>query len=186
MTGRIEKLKQQYGVTVRSICYPLRPDTPEEGLSMEELFAGRGVDIPAVLARLERAASDCGVPFGPRTHTYNSRRAHELAKWAATLGKEDEFHLAVFRAHFVYGLNIARIAVLIEAACSVGLDGSRVEAILAQGTFCEAVDRDWEYSRRCGIVVAPTFQYGGRRLGGAQPYRSLEKLILGQTPHQLL
>lgn len=151
---------------------------------MEELFAGRGVDINAALARLQRAAKDCGLPFGTRTHTYNSRRAHEVAKWAETRGRGEEFHLAVFQAHFVHGLNIAKIPVLIEAARSVGLDGSQVERVLARGDFRDAVDRDWEYSRRMEIVVAPTFQCRGKRLGGAQPYRALERLILGEPARQ--
>ena len=56
--------------------------------------------------------------------------------------------MAVFKAYFVDGLNIAKIPVLVGIAESAGLRG--VEDILSEGTFKEEVDKDWKYSRRCG------------------------------------
>ena len=138
------------------------------------------MDIPAVLDRLRRVASDCGLPFGTRTRTYNSRRAQELGKWAESLNRGEEFHKAVFRAYFADGFNIAKIPVLVELAESVGLEG--VEEVLFSGTFKEAVDRDWRYSRTCGITAVPTFVAKGRVLVGAQPYDALKELISEEGP----
>jgi predicted DsbA family dithiol-disulfide isomerase len=158
----------------------LHPETPEEGLTLEELFAGRDIDIPATLDRLRRAAADCGLPFGTRTRTYNSQRAQELGKWAESLNRGEEFHLAVFKAYFADGLNIAKIPVLVEVAESVGLKG--VEEVLSNGAFTEAVDRDWRYSRTCGITAVPTFVAKGRALVGAQPYDLLKEFISEEGP----
>lgn len=157
------------------ISFPLHPETPEEGLELERLFAGRNIDISATLKRLEAVAAECGLPFGPRTMTFNSRRAQEAGKWAESLGKGDEFHMAVFKAFFADGRNIARAPVLVELAESVGLQG--VEEVLSKGTFKQAVDDDWSYSRRCEIIAVPTFVVEGRRAVGAQPYSVLEKLV---------
>jgi predicted DsbA family dithiol-disulfide isomerase len=142
---------------------------------LEELFAGRNIDIPATLDRLSRVAVECGLPFGTRTKTYNSRRAQELGKWAETLNKGEEFHMAAFRAYFADGLNIAKIPVLVELAERVGLKGA--EEVLSKGTFKEAVDHDWRYSRTCGITAVPTFVAKGHMVVGAQPYNVLEELI---------
>ena len=155
----------------------MHPDTPEEGLTLEELFAGRNIDIPATLDRLRRVAAECGLPFGTRTKTYNSRRAQELGKWAESLNKGEDFHMAVFKGYFADGLNIAKMPVLLQLAESVGLDGAATA--LSKGTFKEAVDRDWKYSRTCGITAVPTFAANGRMVVGAQPYHVLEKLING-------
>ena len=125
-------------------------------------------------------AADCGLPFGMRSRTYNSRRAQELGKWAESLNKGEEFHLGVFKAYFVEGLNIAKIPVLVELAESIGLKGA--EEVLSKGIFKEAVDDDWKYSRDCGITAVPTFIANGRRLVGTQPYNLLEKLINGEGP----
>ena len=132
-------------------------------MTLDELFAGRDVDISAMLDRLKSTAADCGLPFGPRTRTYNSRRAQEAGKWAESLNKGEEFHMAVFKAYFAYGLNIAKVPVLVELAESVGLKG--VEEVLSKGTFKEAVDSDWRYSRTCGVRAVPTFAAKGRHVG---------------------
>jgi predicted DsbA family dithiol-disulfide isomerase len=160
---------------VKWVAFPLHPETPEEGRTLEELFAERDIDIPSMLDHLKRVASDCGLPFGMRSSTYNSRRAHELGKWAESLNKGEEFHLAVFKAYFADGLNIAKIPVLVQLAESVGLRGA--EEVLSKGTFKEAVDHDWSYSRACGITAVPTFAANGRMVVGAQPYKVLEELI---------
>jgi len=156
----------------------LHPETPEEGLTLDELFAGRNVDISAILDRLKSVAADCGLPFGVRTMTYNSRLAQEAGKWAESQSRGEAFHMAVFKAYFADGLNIAKIPVLVELAESVGLKG--LEEVLSKGTFREAVDNDWRYSRHCSIKAVPTFVSKGRMLVGAQPYNVLEELVRGK------
>ena len=129
------------------------------------------------MEHLQKVAAELGLPWGMRTRTYNSRRAQELGKWAEALGRGDEFHLAVFRAYFAAGRNIADISVLKEIAGAIGLDGRMAEQALAERTFTAAVDRDWEYSRTCGITAVPTFMVEGRKAVGAQPYRALQDLV---------
>ena len=146
-------------------------------MSLEELFKGRGLDLPAAMGRLEKVAAELGLPWGRRTRTYNSRRAQELGKWAEASGQGDEFHMAVFHAYFVDGRNIADISVLKEIVGKIGLDGRTAEQVLAEKTFKEAVDHDWEYSRTCGITAVPTFMVDGRRVIGAQPYQALADLV---------
>jgi predicted DsbA family dithiol-disulfide isomerase len=133
-----------------------------------------------MLDRLKSAAADCGLPFGRRTRTYNNRRAQEAGKWAESRNKGEEFHMAVFKAYFADGLNIAKVPVLVELAESVGLRG--VEVVLSKGTFKEAVDSDWRYSRSCGVKAVPTFAAKGRMVVGAQPYNVLEELVSGGSP----
>ncbi len=129
------------------------------------------------MERLKKVAAECNLPWGMRTRTYNSRRAQELGKWAESLNRGNEYHQAVFEAYFADGLNIAKVSVLKELAKSVGLDGQRAEEVLAQGSFHDAVDRDWDYSRSCGITAVPTFLTEGRVVVGAQPYEVLAGLI---------
>jgi predicted DsbA family dithiol-disulfide isomerase len=146
-------------------------------MSLEELFKGRGIDLPSSMGHLKKVAAELGLPWGMRTRTCNSRRAQELGKWAEALGKGDEFHLAVFQAYFADGRNIADISVLKEIAGTIGLDGWMAEQAMAERTFKEAVDRNWEYSRACGITAVPTFMVDGRKVVGAQPYQALEDLV---------
>lgn len=173
----IDKLKSRYALEVRWRAFPLHPETPEQGLTLEELFAGRDVHIPAVLARLKKVAGELGLPWGDRTKTYNSRLAQELGKWAEDKGKGDEFHKAVFLAYFAEGKNIAEKEVLGDLASGVGLVKEEAYGILESRSFKAAVDEDWRLSRDWGIMAVPTFVINGERLVGAQPYAVLEDFV---------
>ena len=186
ITGRIDRLRKEYEIDLKWIAFPLHPETPEEGLTLDELFAGRGIDIPALLAHLQGVADQLGLPFGVRQKTFNSRRAQELGKWAEILGRGEEFHLAVFRAYFADGLNIARVSVLTGLVEAMNLDVAEAEEVLAAGTYKQQVDRDWDYSRTNGITAVPTFMAGSRTVVGAQPYEALEQLVSAAGASRIL
>jgi predicted DsbA family dithiol-disulfide isomerase len=159
------------------VAFPLHPETPEQGMGLEDLFAGRDVDLAAVRTRLKRAAEEVNLPLTDRNMTYNSRKATELGKWAEATGKGEAFHDAVFRAYFAEGLNIADIGVLKDICKGIGLDPQAAEKVVSQRTYATAVDEDWEYSLRIGISAVPSFLYQGRIMVGAQPFEMLEKLV---------
>ena len=119
-----------------------------------------------------------GLPYGDRTHTYNSRLAQEVGKWADAEGHGDAFHEAMFHAYFVDALNIADPELLAQLAESVGLSGDEARAVMAERRFQAAVDADWQRSRDFGITGVPTFVANGRGVVGAQPYEVLERLVV--------
>jgi len=164
---------------VNWVAFPLHPETPDEGRSLEDLFAGRGMDIPQMITLLKRTADSLELPFGSRTMTFNSRKAQELGKWAEAQGCGEAYHKGVFQAYFAQGLNIAKPEVLKDLASLVGLDPDQAKQVLCEGRYAEAVDRDWERSRQMGITAVPTFVCDDRRLVGAQPYEALKELVKG-------
>lgn len=130
-----------------------------------------------MLSRLKQVADELGLPWGERKKTFNSRLAQELAKWAESKGKGDEFHGAVFRAYFVNGMNIGQVDELLRMAKSVGLPEEEARTILQTRRFKEAVDSDWARARQMGITAVPTFVIDRRGVVGAQPYEVLEKFL---------
>ena len=179
ITGRIEQLQNEFDIDIKWTAFPLHPETPADGLTLQELFAGRPVDIKQVLANLSRTAKDLGLPFGKRERTYNSRLAQELAKLAEKQGCGEKFHMAAFRAYFVDGLNIGLRSTLVELGTSVGLPAEPVLEALEKRTFEEAVDQDWTRSYQMGVKAVPTFMINGMSLVGAQPYEKLVQLVEG-------
>ena len=157
--------------------FPLHPDTPAEGLSLEDLFRGRNVDVQAAHKRLQALMDAEGLPYRSRTHTYNSRLAQEMAKWADTKPGGDAVHDALFRAYFVDGRNIGDSAVLVDVARSLGLPTSEAAAALRERRYRKDVDADWAKSREYGVTGVPTFVSGGRGVVGAQPYEALVQLV---------
>lgn len=119
-----------------------------------------------------------GLPYGKRTHTYNSRLAQELSAWADTQSGGDAIHEALFQAYFVDGQNIASKDVLLAVVSKLGLSVEEAEVVLNDRRFREQVDRDWALSRQYQITGVPTFVADGRGVSGAQPYETLEQLVI--------
>jgi len=174
---RIEKLKQTFDVDTVLVHFPLHPETPAEGRSMAELYAGRNVDPEAMNARMKGLMDAEGLPYGRRTHTYNSRLAQELGKWADTQPGGEAIHDKLYRAYFVDSRNIGDTEVLVDIAQSVGLPAEEARAVLLERRFRDAVDADWEKSHRYGVTGVPTFVAGRNGVVGAQPYEVLAQLV---------
>jgi len=168
-------------------AFPLHPEIPAEGVTLEQLFVGRRVNIPEMLQRLEQTALRLGLPFGERRMSFNSRRAQEAAKWAEAHGRADDFHNAVFRAYFADGKNLHEIETLSAAAEAAGLKGEELGDALRSKTYRAAVDRDWLRSHRLRITAVPTFRMNGENLVGAQPYEQLAAFLKARgVPHNRL
>jgi len=174
---RIERLRKEHGVQIKWVHFPLHPDTPQEGRSLEDLFAGRGYDIPKMQAQMRARMEAEGLPYGTRTMTYNSRLAQELGAWADTQPGGDAIHDALFRAYFVDARNIGDPEVLVEIAQSVGLDAHQAREVIEKRTQKAAVDADWNKSHQYGVTGVPTFVVGRHGVVGAQPYEALEALL---------
>jgi predicted DsbA family dithiol-disulfide isomerase len=164
------------------VHFPLHPDTPAEGRALVDLFAGRNVDLRQMHAQMKARMDAEGLPYGERTMTYNSRLAQELGKWADTQPGGEAIHDALFRAYFVEARDISQPAVLLEIAERVGLPAAEAREVLERRTFKDAVDADWDLSRRYGITGVPTFVAGRYGVVGAQPYEALEALVRRATP----
>jgi predicted DsbA family dithiol-disulfide isomerase len=174
---RVQRLQKEHGVQVKIVHFPLHPDTPPEGKSLQALFAGRGYDIPKMQAQMRERMAAEGLPYGNRTMTYNSRLAQELGSWADSQPGGEAIHDALFRAYFVDGKNIGDPEILVSVAESVGLDARQAREVIEKRTHKAAIDADWEKSRQYGVTGVPTFVIGNQGAVGAQPYEVLEELV---------
>lgn len=174
---RVERLRSAFEIEIQFRHFPLHPDTPEEGMTLEQLFAGRNFDLQAAAERMSRMMAAEGLPYGLRKMTYNSRLAQELASWAVTQPGGESIHSALFQAYFVDNINLAQPARLLEIATRIGLSETDAGRILEERLASPLVDADWNRSRQLGITGVPTFVIAGRALVGAQPYEQLESLL---------
>ena len=144
---RIERLEAAYDIEVVYRHFPLHPETPDAGLTLEELFAGRNLDVP--------------------------RMQSEMAEREGGARMHDD----LFRAYFVDDGNLADIDNLVGLVARAGLDATDARVALEERRFREQVDADWARSAELGITGVPTFVAGIRGLAGAQPYEAIERLV---------
>lgn len=181
---RVERLQAKFDIELRYTFFPLHPETPKEGLTLERLFAGRGIDVRAAQQRIAQLMTDEGLPYGKRTMTYNSRLAQELGKWAETQPGGDRIHNALYQAYFVDNLNLAISENLLSIVEGLGMDVEEAENALKQRTFRDAVDADWQRVREIGVTSVPTFVVGNRGMVGAQPYEAMERFLIDSGVQQ--
>ena len=158
--------------------FPLHPDTPNSGLSLEDLFQVQGTSIEAMKQHMSALMTKENLAYGNRSHTYNSRLAQELAKWSESYPEGESLILKLFEAYFVEGQNLAEPEILLEVAEAAGLDRDAAEKIIRKRSFRNAVDADWKRSHEFGVTGVPTFVSGNQVLVGVQTYGTLEQLIL--------
>ncbi len=175
---RIEKLRTEHNVKIEWVHFPLHPETPAEGRSLEDLFRGRNVDRKAMHAQMKARMDAEGLPYGERTMTYNSRLSQELGKWADTQPGGEAFHDAMFRAYFVDARNISEPAVLLEIVAEVGLPVAPPPARCWRSARSR---RRWTGTGRSRASTAspacrPSSR-ASRGVVGAQPYEVLEQLV---------
>ena len=160
------------------VHFPLHPETPQEGRALADLFSGRSeAELKARQDQMKGLMAEEGLPYGDRTHTYNSRLAQEIGAWADTQEGGNVMHDALYRAYFVNTKNIGDPDVLLEIVEANGLSVNEARKVLKERTFKDVVDEDWSKSRQYGVTGVPTFVAAGHGVVGAQPYDTLEKFL---------
>ena len=161
-----------YDLEVEHCAFELHPGVPPEGQAIPwppERLAAR--------SRFEQVAAAEGLPYGQRSHWYNSVPAHEAALWADEHAHGEEFRRRVYRAYFADLLNIGSVDVLAELADSLGLPADDLRSALAEGRYRDEVARQFEFARQCGITGVPAYVAGRYLLVGAQPLEVYRQLI---------
>jgi predicted DsbA family dithiol-disulfide isomerase len=112
-------------------------------------------------------------PVQPRT-----RRTHEAAHWARSIGRFDEYHHALLAAFFERGENIGEVDVLVALADSLGMPGGELRRALAAYEFEQHVIDDEELAKQTDVGSVPAFIANGRYgVIGVQPVEVLKELV---------
>lgn len=114
-----------------------------------------------------------------------SRRALETACFAADHDRFADVHLALFRAYFEDGQDIADLEVLGAIVEAAGLDRDALREALESHTYAPRVDADTQQAVALGIRAVPAMLVAAASHGleaaepvvGAVPYDWLEDAI---------
>ena len=160
------------------VHFPLHPETPKEGRALTDLFKGRSEqELQVRQAQMKGLMDQEGLPYGNRTHTYNSRLAQEIGSWADTQEGGEVIHDALYKAYFVDAKNIGEADILLEIVEANGLSVEKARQVLERRSFKDAVDEDWRKSHQYGVTGVPTFVASGHGVIGAQTNETLEKFL---------
>ena len=133
--------------------------------------------VPGARSQFEQAADAEGLPYGARTHWYNSTPAHEAALWADEHADGEAFRRALYRAYFVDNVNIGSTDVLCGLAETLQFDSQALRTALDEGRYREKVQEQFDYARTMGITGVPSYVAGRYVMVGAQPYEVFQRLV---------
>ena len=171
-------------VEVEYHSFELSPDTPVdfEGSEVDFLAGHKGLPASQVEQMLERVtgiASSVGLDydFDSLKHT-NTVKAHELLHFAKARGAQLELAERLFRAYFIEGRHVGRIADLADQAAEVGLDRAEALAALESGQYLADVRADQATATEYGINGVPFFVIDGRYgVSGAQDAQAFAQVL---------
>jgi len=184
---RFERARSQlpFGddIEVRWRAFQLDPGAPTEPGDLRAAIArkyGAG-SFDAMTARLGALGADEGIAYRfDIAQRVNTRKAHELLAWAASVGLDVQDRLSeqLFTAYFEHGANVADPTTLCKAAVDAGLDEKRAADVLATGEFATEVDADIRRATELSITGVPAFVVGGAVLiPGAQEVETMVTLL---------
>lgn len=167
---RLMKLRAQFDLKVDWRSFEIHPNTSSEGMPISELGYSQTrwelmMENLKELARLEE------LNIAERTFTTNSHMALLLSE-ACKEEKEEIFyslHAGLFESFFVEKRNIGDIEVLRTLARKVGVSTYNIERAWTDPRLEDALRKDAETARQCGIRAVPTFIIGKRTIVGAVP-----------------
>jgi predicted DsbA family dithiol-disulfide isomerase len=170
---RVERLAEEFEMEFDACAYDLKPGIPPEGLSREQVYAGR-VYPDGYIENMQRMAAESGIEMKRPALIPNTRKAHEATEFAREHGALLPFHRAVFHAYWTDERNVGDREVLCDVASQCGLDPDGLNEVLTSGHYAPAVESQVHWSREAGITGVPTIIFEGRfAVVGAQDYEVL-------------
>lgn len=178
----LEQLGDEVDAEIVVHPFELNPDMPPEGQTLLEYASKKNGSTAAQVAERqalirERGAS-AGFAFAPRTRVYNTFDGHRLLHWADALGKKLSLKEALLKAYHGSGKDPSNHEVLLEAARSVGLDGTQARRVLESGEYADEVRGEVAHFQSMGINSVPSIIFDNRYLvTGGQPAEVFMQII---------
>lgn len=122
-------------------------------------------------SELGERAAELGVPLYRPEKWPATRAALQASEFALDLSEEAHrrLHRAIFRAHFVRGMDIGRIDHILQLATEEGIDVEALAAALEDDRYLPELARSEEEAERYGIRQTPVFLFGRYKVVGAAP-----------------
>lgn len=159
-------------VDVRWRSFELRPGTVSQLDAKAEYLRRVWED------RVLPLAAQVGVTMRQPSRAPRTRRTHEAAHWARSIGRFDDMHGALLAAYFEHDEDIGDVDVLVSLADRLGLPGADLRQALVSRAFEQAVIDDEEEARELDVGSVPAFIADGRfGVIGVQPIEVLRDLV---------
>lgn len=180
----LEAFPHKEKVEVVYKAYQLNPNAPKNmvGNAYEAFAKSHGTTTEQAkqkFAMFQENAKTVGLEYNydiiQMTNTYD---AHRVAKYASTVGLEQEVTDRFMKAYFTDGENLADYDTLIKLSGEVGLNEEEIKRVLEGNKYEDTVKQEMLEGRQVGVRGVPFFvlnrKYG---VSGAQAQEYFEQVL---------
>lgn len=164
--------------------FELNPDMPPEGQNLREHVAEKYGSTPEQSEEGRRQMAGLGADLGfdfrfsEDSRIWNTFAAHQLLHWANTQGRQHDLKMALFRAHFTEGRNMADPEGLADVAGEIGLDRAEALAVLRDQRYADEVRAHEAFWLGQGIRGVPAMVFDRQHLvTGAQGVENYARIL---------
>ncbi len=175
--GLVDKLKQEFDLSVEWLGFEIHPETPASGIPLSTMFPQ--LDAQNMFHHLRVMSAPYGITFADISRISNSRLSLEASEFAKEQGRFDQFHRTLFLAYFSQGMDIGNREVLAQIGHESGLDRDALTQALQTGKYRPMIENNRKVAAGLGVTAAPTFIIEGRdRIIGAQSIEVFKKKLM--------
>jgi len=185
-------LKQRPDLDVVIQWQPFQLDAtiPKGGMDRQEYLNrkfGGPEGAKSVYANIVEAGVAENIPFAFDKIPYspNTIDCHRLIQWSKQDGHQDALVERLFAMFFIEGLDVGDHAVLQKAAKDAGMDGEKVERLLAGDNDFDTIEQSIASAQKMGIQGVPCFVFNSKyAVSGAQRSEVIVEILDKITQEQ--
>lgn len=175
LDSALSKFEHADAVEIRYHSFQLMPEIePGEAVNLVEHLSkkyGGPEAVEQMNAQIVSRGNQYGIDYRfDKAITVNTLKAHRLLHFAAEKGVQHSAVMALFRAYFTEGKNVADTDTLVDLLQPLGLGADEIREVADGDRYAELVQADIAAAREIGIQGVPFFvfqeKYG---ISGAQP-----------------
>jgi len=178
----VAKLPADSKIEIRHRAFQLQPDITGVTPTTEHLASKYRIDA-AQVAQMQ--ANVCSIADGEglcydlaNTMSGNTKDAHRLVLWAASVGKQQELLEAMYSAYFEKSEALFTREDLIAVSAKVGISTAEVNSVLDSAEFASQVDEDQQLAHSLGANGVPFFVIDMKiGISGAQPQEVFDQAL---------
>jgi len=171
-TKRILELSKEFELTIDWRGIEIHPEFSPEGKKRSKTLKSK-----SFTETIYSMAKEDDVEIKLPGFATNSRLALEASEFAKTKGMFLKFHLAIYEAYFLEGLNIGDLKIIMSIGEKAGMNKNEVEECLDQRTMFNKIKANNKEAQENLILGVPTFVFEKFPVYGIQSTDTMKQII---------
>lgn len=171
-TMRILEMSKEYDLKINWKGIEIHPEFPPEGKKRAKTLKSK-----SFAKTVYSMAKEDNLKIKLPGFATNSRLALEASEFAKGKGSFLDFHIGVYEAYFLKGLNIGQTDTILDIGEKVEIDRNQLKECLSERTMYDNVETNKQEGDENLILGVPTFLFGQFPVYGNQSKDTLRQII---------